>query len=37
MSMKNLPQPCLPARHDCQEPTGLSVTEAAGRRGVSHK
>ncbi len=37
MSMKN---PCHPGqivRHDCLEPLGLSVTEAARRLGVSRR
>ena len=35
--MKNPPHPGLSVRHDCLEPLGLSVTEAAKRRGVSRK
>ena len=37
MSMKNSPHPGLSVRHDCLEPFGLSVTEAAKRLGVSRK
>ena len=37
MSMKNPPHPGLSVRHDCLEPLGLSVTEAAKRLGVSRK
>ena len=33
--MKNPPHPGLSVRHDCLEPLGLSVTEAARRLGVS--
>lgn len=35
--MKNPPHPGLSIRHDCLEPLGLSVTEAAKRLGVSRK
>ena len=35
--MKNPPHPGLSVRHDCLEPFGLSVTEAARRLGVSRK
>ncbi len=35
--MKNPPHPGLSVRHDCLEPLGLSVTEAARRLGVSRK
>ena len=35
--MKNLPHPGLSVRHDCLEPLGLSVTEAAKKLGVSRK
>ncbi len=35
--MKNPPHPGLSVRHDCLEPLGLSVTEAAGKLGVSRK
>ncbi len=37
MPMKNPPHPGLSVRHDCLEPLGLSVTEAALRLGVSRK
>lgn len=37
MSMKNPPHPGLSVRHDCLEPLGLSVTEAARKLGVSRK
>ncbi len=37
MSMKNLPHPGLSVRHDCLEPLGLSVSEAARKLGVSRK
>ena len=37
MPMKNPPHPGLSIRHDCLEPLGLSVTEAASRLGVSRK
>lgn len=36
-SMKAPPHPGLSVRHDCLEPLGLSVTEAAKRLGVSRK
>ena len=35
--MKNPPHPGLSVRHDCLEPSGLSVTEAARKLGVSRK
>ena len=35
--MKNPPHPGLAVRHDCLEPLGLSVTEAAKKLGVSRK
>ncbi|MCY4393993.1 MAG: HigA family addiction module antitoxin [Rhodospirillaceae bacterium] len=35
--MKNPPHPGLSVRHDCLEPLGLSVTDAAHRLGVSRK
>ena len=35
--MKNPPHPGLSIRHDCLEPLGLSITEAARRLGVSRK
>jgi addiction module HigA family antidote len=37
MPMKNPPHPGLSIRHDCLEPLGLTVTEAAKRLGVSRK
>ena len=37
MAMKNPPHPGRSVRHDCLEPLGLSVTEAARRLGVSRK
>jgi addiction module HigA family antidote len=37
MPMKNPPHPGLSVRHDCLEPLGLSVTEAARQLGVSRK
>ena len=37
MPMKNPPHPGLSVRHDCLEPLGLTVTEAAKRLGVSRK
>ncbi len=37
MAMKNPPHPGLSVRHDCLEPLGLSVTEAAQGLGVSRK
>ena len=35
--MKNPPHPGLSVRHDCLEPLGLNVTEAAKRLRVSRK
>ena len=35
--MKNPPHPGLSIRHDCLEPSSLSVTEAARKLGVSRK
>jgi addiction module HigA family antidote len=35
--MSKPPHPGLSVRHDCLEPLGLSVTEAAKRLGVSRK
>ena len=35
--MKNPPHPGRSVRHDCLEPLGLTVTEAARRLGVSRK
>ncbi len=37
MPMNNPPHPGLSVRHDCLEPLGLSVAEAAKRLGVSRK
>ena len=37
MPMKKPPHPGLSVRHDCLEPLGLSVTEAAKRLGISRK
>lgn len=37
MPMKNPPHPGLSVRHDCLEPLGLTVTDAARRLGVSRK
>ena len=37
MPMKSPPHPGLSVRHDCLEPLGLSVTEAARKLGVSRK
>ena len=37
MPMKSPPHPGLSVRHDCLEPLGLSVMEAAQRLGVSRK
>ena len=37
MLMKNPPHPGLSVRHDCLEPLGLSVTEAARHLRVSRK
>ena len=37
MAMKNPPHPGLSVRHDCLEPLGLSVTEAARHPGVNRK
>lgn len=37
MPMKNPPHPGLSVRHDCLEPLGLSVTEAAKKLGISRK
>ena len=35
--MKDPPHPGLSVRHDCIEPLGLTVTDAAERLGVSRK
>ena len=37
MPMKNPPHPGLSVRHDCLEPLGLNVTEAARKLGISRK
>jgi addiction module HigA family antidote len=37
MAMKNPPHPGSSVRHDCLEPLGLTVSEAAKRLGVSRK
>jgi len=37
MPMKSPPHPGLSVRHDCLQPLGLSVTEAARKLGVSRK
>jgi antitoxin HigA-1 len=37
MAMKKPPHPGLSVRHDCIEPLGLTVAEAAKRLGVSRK
>ncbi len=37
MPMKNPPHPGLSVRHDCLEPLGLNVSEAARKLGVSRK
>ena len=37
VSMKNPPHPGLAVRHDCLEASGLTVTEAARKLGVSRK
>ena len=37
MPMKNPPHPGQSIRHDCLEPLGLSVTDAAAHLGVSRK
>lgn len=37
MPMKNPPHPGSSVRHDCLEPLGLSITEAAKKLGVSRK
>ena len=37
MPMKDPPHPGLSVRHDCLEPLGLSVTEAARKLGISRK
>ena len=37
MPMKSPPHPGLSVRHDCLEPMGLSVSEAARKLGISRK
>jgi addiction module HigA family antidote len=37
MRMKNPPHPGLSVRHDCLEPLGLSVTDAANALGVTRQ
>lgn len=37
MAMKEPPHPGLSVRHDCIEPLGLTISEAAKRLGVSRK
>lgn len=37
MPMNNPPHPGISIRHDCLEPLGLSVTDAAAHLGVSRK
>ena len=37
MPMKNPHHPGLSVRHDCLQPLGLSVTEAARKLGISRK
>ena len=37
MPMKNPPHPGRSARHDCLEPLGLTLTQAAAMLGVSRK
>ena len=37
MAMKNRPHPSLSVRHDCLDPLGLNVTEAARQLGISRK
>ena len=37
MPMKNPPHPGHSVRHDCLEPLGLTVSDAADRLGVSRK
>jgi antitoxin HigA-1 len=37
MAMKNPPHPGLAVRHDCLEPLGLTVTEAAKVLGVTRQ
>jgi addiction module HigA family antidote len=37
MTMKNPPHPALSVRHDCIEPLGLTITEAAQALGVTRQ
>jgi antitoxin HigA-1 len=37
MSMKNPPHPGLSVRHDCLDPLGLSVTDAARALGITRQ
>lgn len=37
MTMKNPPHPGLSVRHDCIEPLGLTITEAARALGVTRQ
>jgi addiction module HigA family antidote len=37
MTMKNPPHPGLSVRHDCIEPLGLTITEAAEALGVTRQ
>ena len=37
MPMKNPPHPGLSIRHDCLEPLGMTITDAASHLGVSRK
>ena len=37
MPMKNPPHPGLSIRHDCLEPLGMTITNAAAHLGVSRK
>ena len=37
MAMKNPPHPGLSVRHDCIEPLGLTITEAAEALGVTRQ
>lgn len=37
MTMKKPPHPGLSVKHDCLEPLGLSIAEAARRLGVSRR
>ena len=37
MTMKNPPHPGLSVRHDCIEPLGLTITEAADVLGVTRQ